>query len=61
MTGAPVPDGAGAIVMVEKTTVDGDIVTVEALSNWKPHPASGRRCSCRREGLAAGDAADGVT
>ena len=29
MTGAPVPDGADAIVMVEKTTVDGDIVTVE--------------------------------
>jgi len=31
MTGAPVPDGADAIVMVEKTTVDGDIVTVEAI------------------------------
>ena len=31
MTGAPVPDGADAIVMVEKTTVDGDIVTVETI------------------------------
>ncbi len=29
MTGAPVPDGADAIVMVEKTTVEGDIVTVD--------------------------------
>jgi len=29
MTGAPVPDGADAIVMVEKTTVDGDMVTIE--------------------------------
>ena len=29
MTGAPVPVGADAIVMVEKTSVDGDWVTVE--------------------------------
>jgi molybdopterin molybdotransferase len=28
MTGAPVPDGADAIVMVERTTVDGDTVLV---------------------------------
>ena len=30
MTGAPIPDGADAIVMVEKTSVDGDVVTIEA-------------------------------
>jgi len=29
MTGAPIPDGADAIVMVEKTSVDGDTVTIE--------------------------------
>jgi len=29
MTGAPIPAGADAIVMVEKTSVDGDTVTVE--------------------------------
>ena len=29
MTGAPIPDGADAIVMVEKTSVDGDTVSIE--------------------------------
>ena len=29
MTGAPMPDGADAVVMVERTVVDGDHVTVE--------------------------------
>ena len=28
MTGAPIPDGADAIVMVEDTAVDGDVVVV---------------------------------
>jgi molybdopterin molybdotransferase len=30
MTGAPIPDGADAVVMVERTTTNGDQVTVEA-------------------------------
>ncbi|HET9728456.1 MAG TPA: gephyrin-like molybdotransferase Glp [Acidimicrobiia bacterium] len=30
MTGAPIPDGADAVVMVERTNVDGDDVEVEA-------------------------------
>jgi molybdenum cofactor synthesis domain-containing protein len=30
MTGAPIPDGADAVVMVERTTCEGEIVTVEA-------------------------------
>tara|TARA_B100000579_G_scaffold396469_1_gene375289 strand:+ start:372 stop:1565 length:1194 start_codon:yes stop_codon:yes gene_type:complete len=30
MTGAPIPDGADAIVMVEKTSIDGETVTIEA-------------------------------
>jgi molybdenum cofactor synthesis domain-containing protein len=29
MTGAPIPDGADAVVMVERTSVDGDDVVVE--------------------------------
>ena len=29
MTGAPIPDGADAVVMVERTTVEGDEVTVD--------------------------------
>jgi len=29
MTGAPIPDGADAVVMVERTSVDGDDVTIE--------------------------------
>lgn len=29
MTGAPIPDGADAIVMVEKTSVEGETVTIE--------------------------------
>jgi molybdenum cofactor synthesis domain-containing protein len=29
MTGAPMPDGADAVVMVERTKLDGDFVTVE--------------------------------
>ena len=29
MTGAPMPDGADAVVMVERTEVDGSVVTVE--------------------------------
>lgn len=28
-TGAPMPDGADAVVMVERTSVDGDLVTIE--------------------------------
>ena len=30
MTGAPIPEGADAVVMVEKTSVKGDAVTIEA-------------------------------
>jgi molybdenum cofactor synthesis domain-containing protein len=30
MTGAPIPDGADAVVMVERTTCEGEVVTVEA-------------------------------
>ena len=29
MTGAPIPDGADAVVMVERTSLDGDRVTIE--------------------------------
>jgi molybdopterin molybdotransferase len=29
MTGAPMPDGADAIVLVERTKTDGDVVTIE--------------------------------
>lgn len=29
MTGAPIPEGADAVVMVEKTSVTGDVVTIE--------------------------------
>ncbi|HEU4757378.1 MAG TPA: molybdenum cofactor synthesis protein, partial [Agromyces sp.] len=29
MTGAPVPDGADAVVLVERTSTDGDVVTIE--------------------------------
>jgi molybdenum cofactor synthesis domain-containing protein len=29
MTGAPMPDGADAVVMVERTTTDGDVVAIE--------------------------------
>ena len=31
MTGAPIPEGADAVVMVEKTSVEGDAVTIEAV------------------------------
>lgn len=31
MTGAPIPEGADAVVMVEKTSVKGDAVTIEAV------------------------------
>ena len=29
MTGAPMPDGADAVVLVERTQTDGDVVTIE--------------------------------
>jgi molybdenum cofactor synthesis domain-containing protein len=43
MTGAPVPDGADAIVMVERTTVDGDGVLIQAVATVGDHvrPAAG--------------------
>ncbi|MED5172960.1 MAG: molybdopterin molybdenumtransferase MoeA, partial [Actinomycetota bacterium] len=30
MTGAPIPEGADAVIMVEKTSVEDDVVTVQA-------------------------------
>ncbi len=43
MTGAPVPDGADAIVMVERTRVDGDGVLIETAASSGDHvrPAAG--------------------
>ncbi len=43
MTGAPVPDGADAIVMVERTRPDGDGVLIEAPASTGDHvrPAAG--------------------
>jgi molybdenum cofactor synthesis domain-containing protein len=51
MTGAPVPDGADAIVMVEDTSVDGDFVTIRRAARSGDHvrPAGGD--------LAVGDTA----
>jgi molybdenum cofactor synthesis domain-containing protein len=44
MTGAPMPDGADAIVMVERTTRDGDVgvlVTLEVAPGTHVRPAGG--------------------
>ena len=43
MTGAPVPDGADAIVMVERTRTDGDKVVIEQTAELGEHvrPAGG--------------------
>ncbi len=43
MTGAPMPDGADAIVMVESTEVDGDEVVINATAELGEHvrPAGG--------------------
>jgi molybdopterin molybdotransferase len=51
MTGAPIPDGADAIVMVEDTAVDGDVVVVGKAARAGDHvrPAG--------EDLAAGQVA----
>ena len=37
MTGAPIPDGADAVVMVEQTSVEGDVVTVEQTASVGDH------------------------
>jgi len=37
MTGAPLPAGADAIVMVERTTTEGDVVTVEVAAATGDH------------------------
>ncbi|MEX0665822.1 MAG: gephyrin-like molybdotransferase Glp [Acidimicrobiia bacterium] len=37
MTGAPMPDGADAVVMVERTTADGDEVAIEAEAGVGDH------------------------
>ncbi len=47
MTGAPVPSGANAVVMVEYTEKDSDAVTVQG-------PSSQARTLCRRLGGAQG-------
>jgi molybdopterin molybdotransferase len=43
MTGAPLPDGADAVVMVERTTADGDDVSIMAEAHVGDHirPAGG--------------------
>ena len=43
MTGAPMPDGADAVVMVERTRVDGDDVVVEVAQLGEHVRARGRR------------------
>ena len=52
MTGAPMPDGADAIVMVEVTHADGDDVVIDEAASPGDHVrpaggdlASGTRCS----------------
>jgi molybdenum cofactor synthesis domain-containing protein len=43
MTGAPMPDGADAVVMVESTEVDGDDVVIQVAAKFGEHvrPAGG--------------------
>ena len=43
MTGAPMPDGADAIVMVERTRTEGDDVVVEVARARRSRAARGRR------------------
>jgi len=51
MTGAPLPDGADAVVMLEDVTIDGGTVRVERL------PQAGANIRRRGEHLGAGDVA----
>src|SRR5207253_1317687 len=37
MTGAPMPEGADAVVMVERTRVDGDVVVIEQVARAGDH------------------------
>jgi molybdenum cofactor synthesis domain-containing protein len=58
-TGAPVPEGADAVVMVERTRRDGDAIVVTEAARAGQH--IGRRGSDMRAGqrvVAAGDALD---
>ena len=53
MTGAPMPDGADAVVMVERTRVDGDDVVVEVAQLGRARAPGGRRRRGRRSRVRA--------
>ena len=51
MTGAPVPEGADCVQMVEKTRCDADVVTIESAVD------AGRHIAARGQDLKAGEVA----